>query len=147
MDRWTDRAASEMANGVRETIKWLIVPTTHTRVDFKERIVKYFTAAIASNWGTFNRVPAEKLSRKQGLKLRAASALTPLLTAAVPILLLLLLKKLAVVAEPLSTYLTVGAYVWAALSLLSHLDPQYAAKLGALKDLTKTLPFGKKSDE
>jgi len=145
MDRWTDRNTSEMANGVRELIKWVVVPTPHTREDFKARITKYVTAALASDWGKFDRVPAEKLSPKQGLKDRVASAVAALLTAAVPILLLLLLKRMkVVVAEPLLTYLTVGAYVWAALSLLSRLDPQYAAKLGALKDLTKTLPFGKK---
>ncbi len=148
MDRWIDRNTTEMANGVRELIKWVVAPRDHTREDFKARIVKYFTSALASEWGKFDLVPPEKLSRKQGVKDRVSSAVTALLTAAVPVLLLLLLRRLNVIAaEPLVTYLTIGAYVWAALSLLSRLDPQYAAKLGALKDLTSTLPFGKKGGD
>jgi hypothetical protein len=136
-----------MANGVRELIKWVVAPTMYTREEFKARIVKYFAAALASDWGKFDRVAPEKLSRKQGIKDRAASAVTSLLTAAVPILLLILIKSLRiVVAEPLLTYLTVGSYIWAALSLLSRLDPQYAVKLGAFKDLTKMLP-GRKGGE
>lgn len=148
LDRWTDRNTSEMANGVREMIKGLVAPTTYTLEDFKARIKKYFVAALASEWGGFDRVPAEKLSHKQGVKERIATVITALVTAAVPILLILLLRKLrVVVAEPLLTYLTVGAYVWAALSLLARLDPQYAAKLGAFTDLTKTLPFGRKGGD
>jgi hypothetical protein len=148
LNRWTDRETTEMANGVRELVKWIVTPYERTRENFQARIVKYFTAALASAWGNFDRVPAEKLSRRQGLRDRVASAITALLTAAVPVLLLMLLRRLNVIsAEPLTTYLTVGAYVWAALSLLSKLDPQYAAKLGALKDITSTLPFGKKGGE
>lgn len=148
MDRWTGHNATEMANGVREMIKRIVASNAYTLEDLKARVVKDFAAALASDWGTFDRVPAEKLSRKQGVKDRATSAIRVLLTAAVPVLLLLLLKRLRVVmAEPLLTYLTVGAYVWAALSLLSRLDPQYAAKLGALKDINSILPFGKKGGD
>ncbi|HEY0097720.1 MAG TPA: hypothetical protein VGB76_02100 [Pyrinomonadaceae bacterium] len=147
MDRWATLTASEMANGVRATIKWVFAPTRNTREEFKARIVKYFIAALASEWGKFDRVTAEKLSRKEGLRARVVSVVTALFTAAVPILLLLLVRRLQLVAEPLLTYLTVGSYIWAALSLLSHLDPHYNTKLAALKDLTKTLPFGKRGGD
>jgi hypothetical protein len=143
-DRWVDRSTTEMANGVREMIKWIVAPNANTYEGLKARVIKYFTAALASEWGEFDRVPAQELSPKQSVKDRVTSAVTALLTAAVPVLLLLLLRRLGVVvAEPLLTYLTVGSYIWAALSLLSRLDPQYAAKLGALTDLTKILPLGK----
>ncbi|PYS47310.1 MAG: hypothetical protein DMF68_16330, partial [Acidobacteria bacterium] len=144
MDRWTGRSASEMANGVREMVKWVVVPSAHTCEDFKARVNKYFAAALASEWGRFDRVSAENLFQRKGMMDRVASLVSAVLTAAVPILLLLLLSRLDVVAEPLLTYLTVGAYIWAALSLLSQLDPQYATKMAALKDLTKTFPLGKK---
>lgn len=147
MDGWTDRSAAEMANGVRELIKKVVAPNAHTFADFKVRVIEYFIAALKSDWGNFDRIPAEQVSRRQGFRTQAVSALSAMATAAVPILLLFLIKRLGLVAEPLIIYLTVGAYVWAALSLLSRLDPQYAAKLGVLKDLSQALPFGKKAQD
>src|ERR1051325_2613741 len=139
MNRWTDQATTEIASGVRELIKKLITSGPHSALDFKEHVIKYFWAALSSEWGQFDRLSVQKVSRREGMRTRLTSGITAVVTAAVPVLLLFLLRRWHLVNEPLLTYVTVGAYIWAALSLLSQVDPQYSGKIAAFKDITSAL--------
>jgi hypothetical protein len=76
------------------------------------------------------------------LKSRLINFAKALASAAVPIVVLLLVKRADLVPEgTVLNYLTAGAYIWAALSFLSGLDPQYGVKITALKDLAGFLPI------
>jgi hypothetical protein len=145
-NRWTEQTTAEMATGVREVIKWLVESGANTPARLRERVTKYFFAALAGDWGQFDRIPIEASSRREGIRSRIRAVVTALTTAVVPLLLLFVLTRLHILNEPLLTYVTVGAYIWAALSLLSLLDPQYSGKIAALKDLTSILPFAGKKD-
>lgn len=146
-DRWIEERGSQMAAGVRDLIKWVFTPRADTPGRLAERVAYCFTLAAKGEWDSFERLEVKKASRREAIRERAAAVLTALLSASVPIIVLYLLRSLRIISEPVQTYLTVGAFIWAALSLLSHMDPNYGAKLAAIKDVTQLLPFAKKEKD
>jgi hypothetical protein len=146
-DGWLEESSEQIAAGVRDLVKWVFTPKRDTREQFISRIALSFEYAARGEWDNFERVPPEKLSRPEILRTRIRTIFGALLSAAVPVLLLLLLKNLKIVVEPILTYLTVGAYVWAALTFLARLDPDYAAKLTAIKDISQLLPLPRRDNK
>jgi hypothetical protein len=147
MDAWLEETSAQMAAGTRNLIKWLFTPKQDTFEQFKNRITSYFIFAARGDWDSFEKTHPEKLSRHELWQSKVRHSIAALVSAAVPVLVLWLVKRMGIVTEPILTYLTVGAYIWAALTLLSHLDPNYGAKLTALKDITQLIPFSKKERE
>jgi hypothetical protein len=41
----------------------------------------------------------------------------------------------------IALYVTVGAYIWAALAVLAALDPLYHDKIATIKDIASLLPL------
>lgn len=146
-DNWLKDRSQQMAAGVRSLIKWLYTPQLDTRDQFTSRVTAYLTFAASGDWDSFELQEPEKLSRPELIRTRARFIVTAIFSAVVPLSLLLLFKRLGVVAEPTLTYLTIGAYIWAALSLLASMDPNYSAKLTAMKDISSLLPFSKRKED
>jgi hypothetical protein len=42
--------------------------------------------------------------------------------------------------------LSAGAYLWAAVTFLTHLDPNYAARLTTIKDISQLLPLPRRDN-
>jgi hypothetical protein len=142
------KTSEQMAAGVRDLMAQLFNAKSDTSIEFKSRVTDYFKRAARGHWGSFPLVEPKRLSRPEILQSQLKALARGIVSAAVPIVLLLLVKRLGVVPEgQLLTYLTVGSYIWAALTLLSHVDQNYSAKLGALKDVTALLPSPKKDKD
>ncbi len=146
-DSWIKERSEEMAEGTRALTRWIFTPQVNTYERFKTRVADCLLYSARGDWDSFERVKPEKLSRPELLRNRLKLVISAILSGAVPLVVLMLIKQLRIVSDPILTYVTVGAYIWAALSLLSSFDPHYGAKLTALKDISQLLPFGKKGKD
>lgn len=141
-DKWLADSTEEIAAGVRALAKWVITPNKDTHERLRERLAVGLTCAVRGEWDGFERVSPEKLSQPELLKSRLVNFAKALASASVPVIVLLLVKRADLVPDgPVLNYLTAGAYIWAALSFLSGLDPQYGAKITAIKDIAGFLPI------
>lgn len=141
-DQWLAETAEEIAAGVRALSKWVMTPKPDTREQLVARLALNLGYVARGDWDGFQRVKPERLSRPDLIRTRGANLLRATALASIPILLLLAVKRLGLAPDgTVLTYLTVGGYVWAALTLLSGLDPAYGAKLTAMKDITGLLPL------
>lgn len=146
-DSWADVASAEIAAGMRELIKWMITPKQDTIEHLKNRLTSYFIFASRGDWDSFPRISVQRIPQQVVWRSRIKIVATALVSSAIPIITLWVVKRLDIVTGPILLYLTVGGYIWSALTLLSHLDPNYGAKLTAIKDITQLLPFSKKEKE
>jgi hypothetical protein len=145
-DQWLSESAEEMAAGVRALAKWVMTPKADTREQLVTRLASNLVHAARGDWDGFERAKPERLSRPDLIRTRGANLLKAAALASIPILVLLAVKRLGLAPDgTVLTYLTVGGYVWAALTLLSGLDPAYGAKITAIKDITGFLPLPGKS--
>ena len=146
-DFWQRQTAEQMSAGVRNLTRWVYTPKEDTRQQFIKRVSSYLVLAISDDWDGFERVEPQTVSRPELLRSRLKTAVTALLSALVPLLVLLAVKQLNLIEGPVLTYLTVGAFIWTGLSLLSTVDPSYGSKLSAMKDLSSLLPLPKKGKD
>lgn len=145
-DVWVQDQWQQVAAGVRSLIKGLVTPKHDTYQWLRARVASDLVAALNANWDNFERVKPEKLSRPERLLGRLARFAKATVLAAVPLGTLMIFKWFKLVPDPtISTYLSVGGYLWAALTLLSGLDPNYGAKLNAIKDIAGFIPLPGKS--
>jgi hypothetical protein len=135
-DHWVENSAAEMAAGVRGLTKWVVNSKPHTREKLLARLAADLSHAARGDWNGFERVTPEKLTRPELIRHRAANLFKALAAAAVPVLALLVVKQFGLVQDAtVLDYLTVGVCIWAALTLLSGLDPHYGVKITAIKDI------------
>lgn len=136
-DTWIEDSAEQIATGIRELIKWVFSPKNDTVEQLTRTVTNYFVYAARGDWDSFDRIAIEKLSRPELLRTKLKSTGRALLLAAIPILVLSVVKRINLIQEPINSYLTVGAYIWAAITLLSQTDPSYSTKLTAIKDISQ----------
>ena len=139
---WLKETSSAMAQKMRLLINWIFTPMYDTRDQFIQSISKYLSYSAIGEWDAFGKESSLKSDtypplEGKNLKKFAIS----ILTALTPILLLYVIKFLKLLEGPPMLYLTVGAYIWAGISIVSHLDPLYSAKIAALKDIGSLLPI------
>jgi|ERR1043165_4741049 hypothetical protein len=148
-DAWIKTRAEEMAAGVRSLIKGVVTPNQYTYEWLQRHVADYFVHSLRGDWDSFERVTPEKVSPPQLLRTRALRFLRALGSAAVPLVILLIVYKWNLVPDPtVFGYLEVGALAWAALGFVAQLDPDYAAKITAVKDVAGLFkPSGKESNE
>ncbi|NPC47544.1 hypothetical protein HPC50_10735 [Corallococcus exiguus] len=142
---WSRERGDEFAGSVRALAKWVVTPDRNTRENIKQHVAKNFICAVRGDWDNFSRTPISSQPRRFFSKHNAVLTLRTLLSSATPIAILVTLKKFDIIPEQVSSYFAVGAYLWSALTLLAHLDPNYSSKLSALKEAAQALSVGKKT--
>ena len=145
-DGWLEDTFAQIASSITDLHKWVITPKIDTLGQLQIRLSSYIIYMIRGDWDSFDKAQVQAVSRSALLRSRLNLILTALVSASVPLITLWIVKRLDILTDPLITYLTVGGYIWSALTLLSHLDPHYGAKLTAIKDITQLLPFSKSKD-
>ncbi len=144
--------ATGIAASFRSLKVSVLTAETYTRSIFTERIKSDITNAVNNNWDALIRPEAEGFQMLQDRKssyrwlANLGTAARTLLSGGVPLVLLFVLKAKGIaLAEPLNTYVTIGAYLWAFVTVLSVLDPLFAQKLAQVKRIKDFLP-GKKDE-
>ena len=146
-DAMIKNSAEQIATSIRNFAKWIFTPKQDTLEQFMSHAASCLVYTARGNWDSLERMEPEKLAYREPVWKRIKSLLRALFIAAIPILVLFLLIKFSLIKEPALTYLSIGSYVWAALSLLSHLDPSYSTKLTAIKDISQLFFPGRKKNE
>ena len=146
-DFWQKQTAEQIGAGVRNLMRWVYTPKEDTRQQFINRTSNYLVLVLNGDWDGFERAEPQTVSRPELLRSRLKTAVTAVLSAMVPLLILLVVKRLNLIEGVVLSYLTVGAFIWTGLSLLSQVDPSYGSKLAAIKDISSLLPLPKRDKD
>ncbi|NRD51628.1 hypothetical protein [Corallococcus exiguus] len=141
---WSRTRGEEFAGSVRALTKWILTPDRNTRENIKKQAASNFLCAVRGDWDSFSRTPIPSQPHKLLSKENIIFTLRTILSSATPITILFALNEIKIIPEQTSSYFAVGAYLWSALTLLAHLDPNYSSKLSALKEAAQALSIGKK---
>ncbi|NPD22028.1 hypothetical protein [Corallococcus exiguus] len=143
---WSRNRGEEFAGSVRALAKWIITPDRNTRENIKNKISSNFLCAARGDWDNFSRIQISSQPHKLLSAGNIISTLRTLLSSATPIAILFALNKINIIPEQTSNYFAAGAYLWSAITLLAHLDPNYSSKLSALKEAAQALSIGKNTN-
>jgi hypothetical protein len=130
-----------MAAAPRALKKWILIPKSDTRDQFIERIAYSLVHTAAGDWDALGRTEPEAIGRRQQWRVRASLLLSALLTAALPMFAWwgVQLTPLALQGA-VATYMTIGTFIWAVLTLVVTLNASVQAKITLLKDVMESLP-------
>ena len=146
-DVWQKQTAIQMSAGVRNLMSWVYTPKEDTRQQFLNRVSGYLALVVTGDWDGFERAEPQTVSRPELLRSRLRAAVIAVVSALVPLLVLVVVKRLNLIEGVILSYLTVGAFIWTGLSLLSQVDPSYGSKLTAIKDISSLLPLPKRDKD
>lgn len=131
---WVKEELEKMAAALREIKRKLAFASVSTVGDIADELRMLLHSALRTDWSAFPRSELPRLSRRQKW-LRVLHFVRACLVAALPLLLMYLLQSLEfVVEEKLTAYITIGAYLWAVVSLLFMLDPVMNTKVTTLRE-------------
>jgi hypothetical protein len=141
IDLWLRDTATRQAASLRELKKWVLIPKPDTRNQFIVRIVAGLSQITSGNWDALEQRDPEKISRLQWWCSHATTASRAVFMAILPGLLWWALQQtsLALRGVP-AEYVTVGIYIWAALTLIMACDPLFGLKATAFKEVVQSLP-------
>ena len=148
---WDQRAYSERAAAIRDLKKWVLLPLDCTRRDLEAKLRSILYLLAEGNWGALNRLdlpsqpPLPFWTRISHLARAILLALVPLAFVAASFF---VVKRLGgSIPASLQQWAPTVAVGWAAISLLSLLDPRFSEKIALFKDWPKVLLPGSKQDE
>jgi hypothetical protein len=144
-DTWVKETSAQIAAALRSLKKWIVTPKTDTNERFVARIASTLQNSVGGDWDSLERIDPEKVPELRLLRFRARAFLRTIFISALPLSLVLIVQKTPLaLSDSLVGYAKVGGLLWAAIALLSVLDPLYESRM---KDLTQFIPFlGKKKE-
>src|SRR5262249_27966099 len=110
-------------------------------------ISRYLVLAVEGDWDGFERSDPQIISRPEFVRSRIRAGAIAILSALIPLAVLAAVKRFNLIEGAVLSYLTVGAFIWTGLSLLSQVDPSYGSKLSAIKDISSLLPLPKRDKD
>lgn len=146
-DQWLRDTSEQIAAGIRSLERWIYTPKPDTRERLIKLLARNLVLAGTGAWDSLDRITPEKLSRPELIRTRVQTVLAALLSGAVPILVVHIVKYSGVLDESTLKPLMLSAYLWAMVTVLTHLDASFSAKLANVKELTQWLPFPGKKDK
>ncbi len=141
-DAWLKNTTNEIAAGLRELKKSVLLSMPSARAQFVAEISTSIITATSGNWAEVKKANPEAFSIPQNWRIRAVELLRTIFVGGGPLLLVWLIQRppLNLPGESLRP-LIILTVIWAILTLLTKADPFYSDKLGALKDLVPLLPM------
>lgn len=145
LNQWISSQIHLISAEVRGLKKWLITPRSDTREHLAWRLRDLLVCIADNNWDGIPRQVSENILSENPWRPRIWRTVTVLTTALVPIGAVWALERFgAFPNESARSYFVFGAFLWMAVTIITALDPLYAAKLDAIKSV---LPLvGKKKD-
>jgi hypothetical protein len=141
--------AVEMAAAMRDFKQWVLTPKPDTYEHLRRALADNFLQATTGHWDFFWRRTPLKVSLAEGIGKRATGSLRTLAGGALPVLVLLTVRRLGLPLDgQLAQYLTFGVVLWSVITLLRLIDPHFGSTLDSLDKIKSLLPgLGKgKSD-
>ncbi len=142
-DTWMKEKTRRFAAALREKKKWLLTPKNDTHDYFAKSIASTFICIINGNWDGLEQADLEKLSIPQ-LRHTIVLFMLKVLEAAVVAILpagsIWLLHQMSLTFDQtFQQFLYVGAFIWALLTFIVVLDPNFSTKMSAFKDAVNLL--------
>ena len=135
------------ASHIRSLKVWVSFPQLSTSTQLRQELVTILGAAVTHMYHYLAAAGEDPVRETVRMKWyhRALGAIRQIAVAAIPIGGLLLLQFLGVqLIDQIKTSWTIGGVAWAAVVLITTLDPSYKDKVGAAKDLAGLIaPKGK----
>jgi hypothetical protein len=139
--------AEQMAAATRELIKWIYTPKKDTRQHLINRIASDFICVASGDWDNFPRLTPDKSRPRKVIINRLKAIVVTVTTGTLPILLIYFIHHWIGIDEAIFKSLLIGAYIWAALTILSLLDTSYNSKITILKEVAQLLPIPGRSNK
>jgi hypothetical protein len=144
---WIKEQTHEMASAFRSLKRWVASPRSDTQEQFTKRIAVSLVHYARGEWDLLERLSPGNLSRPLR-RAQVLSAVKTVIVGVVPLLGLFAVQHSSLRIEGgAADYLKVGAFLWAALTYISLLDPTYNVKLTALKEIMSILPLKQQDDQ
>lgn len=142
-DTWMREKAKRYASALREKKKWLLTPKHDTYDYFARNIIITLDCLINDHWDDLEEVEPERLSVPQlqhTIVLFLLRLLRATIVALLPIICIYIFNKAFIAFDRIiEQYLYVGAFIWAFLSFIIALDPNFSIKMSAVKDIADLL--------
>jgi hypothetical protein len=142
-DFWYRQAMNQKADSVRNLKKWVLTPQPQTRTDFQKRISETLIQLLERNWDAFlapekpkedqvdeedKKAAQSEWRRSFGFRLWRTTR--QIIAAFLPLIIVLVwLRYLPPITEPLASYITIFTIVWAVLAILHIIDPTAATEI------------------
>jgi hypothetical protein len=145
---WVKERTGKIATAMRGLQKWVLAPNGNTRADLIKRLSAHLSHAAVGEWDLLEQAEPEKVSGKQFWWTRVIPTFRAVLSGAVLIVGFFYMQRTPLALQgPIAEYVKIGVFLWAALSVLSILDPKYDVKISGLKDIGQLLIPGKGKDK
>jgi hypothetical protein len=142
-NQWISARARGIAAYFRDLKKWVTMPRHDTREQFIGRLADATMSLADGAWDAIPTAETPVPTPRHCLQ-QAAQILRGIVVSALPPAALLALNAFGVtIPAAFAQYLYLGAFLWAAIGLVSLLDSLYGAKFEALKNVVQLVP-GKK---
>lgn len=139
-DKWVLETTEQMGAAIRSLKTGIAVPEADTLRQLIADVGTSFVHAAKGEWEKLGRKPAMKKTHRPRRGSKAWRVVHAFFTAAIPMLLFWLLQKtpLAIRGTP-ANLVSIGVYVWAALTLLVTFDPTCREKIEMIVFLVQRL--------
>jgi hypothetical protein len=141
-----EETCARIATDLRATASSVVFSRKDTEENFKSYMTKCLLCAVRSEWGSMKQTKPRAIPRPQELRTRAKAILTGVLSASIPFVALVYLRRFNIVDSQLAGYFTAASVAWAALSLIAQIDPDYRNKLSALDKIRQLSKPGKSAE-
>jgi hypothetical protein len=141
IDSWLQDTARKIAASVRSLIQWIYTPKGDTLGQINARLACIFVHSVRGDWDNLEKTTTESVPPRESLRARAKLIAIAGFSGVIPVLSIHVIKYLNLIDVTILKPLLVAAYLWAALTILSQLDPLYSVKLSSIKDIAQWLPF------
>ncbi|HKV39693.1 MAG TPA: hypothetical protein VJX67_10805, partial [Blastocatellia bacterium] len=144
------QTGEEIAAGIRGYQKWVLTPKPDTRDVLISRLAEVLIHVAKGEFDSLERLTRDRVSSRERLRSVGTSAMRTVFICVLPAFVFWTVQRIPSLAlgEPIAQYVKLGVGLWAALTLLSSLDPVYAAKMGSIKEITSIIsPFSKGKDK
>lgn len=142
-DAWLKKHSLEMAAGIRQLKKCVLIPRKENRERLISELSMRLVNAADGDWYLFERM--DPLNPPSWSNIRVLNMLRRFIAAIFPLLIVCLISISPIkLSDTIMGYIVAGSIGWAALVVLSWLDPDYQEKIDTFMDKSDIIYYRKK---
>lgn len=141
---WLDQRVRRIANAFREKRKWLITPKADTIAHLQSALAASIGALLSGAWDELELADDPVITRR-ALVVMVVAAVRAVILAALPLAVFLAARRLALLPDlsrEMSSYIEMGLFVWAVVSLLLIVDPAFKEKIDVVNRVKSLVKGG-----
>ena len=149
-DRKTDDKFDKIAHCIAASLRlkkvWVLTPKEDTLEYLLDEFKSYLINIVLGNWDELDQVEPKKISTKRIWLERIRRTFRVLIIGGIPFLALGLIQSSSIaLVSPYVDYATIGAILWAVITIVVTFDPLFVVKVDAMRDVMTLLPLSRKN--